>query len=257
MNIQLNKEKSIGKVLYIVEGGKTEPNILYSLFVKVFDYQLETILREKGYHKYNSKENPDSQVFVINAEESNIKYIAKDNEFLNNLFLELIENYEFDVDNAAIYYIFDRDNQSNTDTKFLTEMLSTLTNSRENVDYNRQGLLLLSYPSVESFILSCFPEKCFRKKFDTGNHLKQYLYTCKIDYKKLSEDVLLRATNELIDTLKEIGIERFDIDNVGEHNQVIFQYEEKMYASEELYRSLSLLCVSLIDLGLIEIEIDS
>ena len=182
MNIQLNKEKSIGKVLYIVEGGKTEPNILYSLFVKVFDYQLETILREKGYHKYNSKENPDSQVFVINAEESNIKYIAKDNEFLNNLFLELIENYEFDVDNAAIYYIFDRDNQSNTDKKFLTEMLSTLTNSRENVDYNRQGLLLLSYPSVESFILSCFPEKCFRKKFDTGNHLKQYLYTCKVQF---------------------------------------------------------------------------
>ena len=36
MNIQLNKEKSIGKVLYIVEGGKTEPNILYSLFVKVY-----------------------------------------------------------------------------------------------------------------------------------------------------------------------------------------------------------------------------
>ena len=83
------------------------------------------------------------------------------------------------------------------------------------------------------------------------------MYTCKIDYKKLSEDVLLRATNELIDTLKEIGIERFDIDNVGEHNQVIFQYEEKMYVSEELYRSLSLLCVSLIDLGLIEIEIES
>lgn len=25
MNIRLNKEKSIGKVLYIVEGGKTEP----------------------------------------------------------------------------------------------------------------------------------------------------------------------------------------------------------------------------------------
>lgn len=56
MNIQLNKEKSIGKVLYIVEGGKTEPNILYFLFVKIFDYQFETILREKGYHKYNSKE---------------------------------------------------------------------------------------------------------------------------------------------------------------------------------------------------------
>ena len=58
MNIQLNKGKSIGKVLYIVEGGKTEPNILYSIFVKIFDYQFERILRDKGYHKYNSKDNP-------------------------------------------------------------------------------------------------------------------------------------------------------------------------------------------------------
>lgn len=254
MNIQLNKDKSIGKVLYIVEGGKTEPNILYSLFVKIFDYQFETILREKGYHKYNSKENPDSQVFVINAEESNIKNIAKDNEFLNNLFVELIENYDFDVDNAAIYYIFDRDNQSNTDTEFLEEMLSVLMNSRENIGYERQGLLLLSYPSVESFILHCFMDKCSQKKFDTGNCLKQYLYTNKIDYKKISEIVLLRATNELIDTLEEIGIEQFDIDNIGEHNKEIFQYEETVYETESAYRALSLLCVSLMDLGLIEIE---
>ena len=28
MNIRLNKEKSIGKVLYIVEGGKTEPYLM-------------------------------------------------------------------------------------------------------------------------------------------------------------------------------------------------------------------------------------
>lgn len=64
---------------------------------------------------------------------------------MNNLFVELIENYDFDVDNAAIYYIFDRDNQSNTDTEFLEEMLSVLMNSRENIGYERQGLLLLSY----------------------------------------------------------------------------------------------------------------
>ena len=117
MNITLNKDKSIGKVLYIVEGGKTEPYILHKLFTKVFDYQVEMIIRVKGYHKYNSKENATSQVFVINAEESNIKNIDKDNEFLDNLFGELIENYDFDIDNSAMFYLFDRDNQSNADTE--------------------------------------------------------------------------------------------------------------------------------------------
>lgn len=33
MNIRLNKEKSIGKVLYVVEGGRTEAYILHRLFL--------------------------------------------------------------------------------------------------------------------------------------------------------------------------------------------------------------------------------
>ena len=91
MNIKINKDKSIGKVIFIVEGGKTEPFILHRIFTKIFDYQMEMEIRDKGYRKYNSKDNPLSQVFVLNAEESNIKYIAKDNEYLNNLFVRLIE----------------------------------------------------------------------------------------------------------------------------------------------------------------------
>ena len=38
MSIALNKDKSIGKVLYIVEGGRTEPYILWKLFTQIFDY---------------------------------------------------------------------------------------------------------------------------------------------------------------------------------------------------------------------------
>ena len=45
MNVRINKEKSIGKVLYIVEGNKTEALILYYIFCKIYDYQFESILR--------------------------------------------------------------------------------------------------------------------------------------------------------------------------------------------------------------------
>lgn len=254
MNIILNKGKSIGKVLYIVEGGKTEPYILHKIFTKVFDYQVETILREKGYHKYNSKENLTSQVFVINAEESNIKNIDKDNEFLNNLFRTLIEDYDFDIDNSAIYYLFDRDNQSNTDLAFIEELLTSLTNSRENKNYLRQGLLLLSYPSIESFTLSNFQKDCFNKKFKIGDDLKTYLHEQKLNHQNISDETLCSATEELFKAFSAMNIDNYDIDNFGDCNTSIFHYEEATFSKEQLYKTLSLVCISLMDLALIEIK---
>ena len=254
MNIALNKGKSIGKVLYIVEGGKTEPYILRKIFTKVFDYQVETIIRDKGYRKYNSKENATSQVFVINAEESNIKNIAKDNEFLDNLFKELIENYDFDIDNSAIFYLFDRDNGSNTNSEMIKELVSSLTNSRENKNYLRQGLLLMSYPSIESFTLSNFHKDSFSEKFKFGKDLKHFLNENKINHEDIAEDTLVIAVEELFRAFSVMGIDDFDIDNFGACNVDIFDYEESNFSKEELYRALSLICISLIDLGLIEIE---
>lgn len=254
MNITLNKDKSIGKVLYIVEGGKTEPYILHRLFTKVFDYQVEMIIRDKGYHKYNSKENATSQVFVINAEESNIKNIDKDNEFLDNLFGELIENYDFDIDNSAMFYLFDRDNQSNADPEMVKRLIASLTNSRENKNYLRQGLLLLSYPSIESFTLSNFSKDSFSEKFKVGDDLKTFLHEKNINHQNITDETFVSATEELFKAFSDMDIDNYDIDNFGDCNMDIFNYEETAFSQEELYRALSLVCISLIDLGLIELD---
>lgn len=253
MNIRLNKEKSIGKVLYIVEGGKTEPYLLHRIFCNILDYQLETILRDKGYRKYNSKKNATSQVFVINAEESNIKYIDRDNEFLDKLFAELIENYDFDVDNAAIYYIFDRDNQSNTDAGFIRNLLTVLVNSRDN-EYARQGMLLLSYPSIEAFTFSNFVANSYEQGFKTGDALKQHLHECKINQSRIDENTVKHAVQELLSALEEMEIGELDVDAFGKSNLQIFEQEEVRYEENNLYNALSLLCISLIDLGVIKIE---
>lgn len=253
MNVRLNKNKSIGKVLFIVEGGWTEPYILRKIFTTIFDYQFETILREKSYCKYNSKENTTSQVFVINAEESNIKNIAKDNQFLNNLFAELIEHYDFDVDNAAIYYLFDRDNKSNTDVDFVKDMISILVNSRDNEGYERQGMLLLSYPSIESFTVSNFERQCFSQSFDTGHSVKLYAAKKNYNHQRISADTLLAATEELLNAIREIEQKDFDLDVFGDTSRRVFEYEEAQYRETSLYRLLSLLLIALLDLGLLEI----
>ena len=254
MNISLNKNKSIGKVLFIVEGAWTEAYVLRRIFTTIFDYQFETILRQKGYKKYNSKENVTSQVFVINTEESNIQYIKKDNQFLNNLFAELIENYDFDMDNAAIYYLFDRDNKSNTDQLFVKDMVSVLVNARDNEGYDRQGMLLLSYPSIESFTVSNFEEQSFHKAFAIGQDVKQYAHQMNYNHQRISEETLLHATKELLLALQAIEQKEFDIDAYGDTSKKVFDFEEQQFQDSGLYIILSLLNVAFVDLGMLEIE---
>jgi len=43
MRIELHKDKNIGKVLFIVEGSRTEPYIMTKLFTSILDYQLENV----------------------------------------------------------------------------------------------------------------------------------------------------------------------------------------------------------------------
>lgn len=255
MNISLNKDKSIGKVLYIVEGEKTEKFLLWKIFAKVFDYQVETILRSKPYQIFNKKENPNSKVFVINVAESNIKNIQKNDEFLNNLYRQLIEDYDFDIDNAAIYYLFDRDAESNTDSAFIRGLLEHLTNSRENENNFRQGVLLLSYPSIESFTLSCFDKNCFSVKIKTGTELKQYLNDKQFNQSHINDEALTLSAEVLTNALMDINSgEMFDVDNFKACNVKLFDFEETVYSNEKVHNCLSLLCISLVDLGLIEIE---
>lgn len=52
-SMRLNRDKRIGKVLLIVEGGKTESYLLRKIFTQIFDYELNTILREKGFNTQN------------------------------------------------------------------------------------------------------------------------------------------------------------------------------------------------------------
>ena len=251
--ISINKSKSIGKVLYIVEGSKTEPFLLDHIFGKLLGYQIEMSLRGKNYRKYRAKDNPLSRVFVINSEQSNIMYINDPNDYLDDLFAELITEYDFDVDNSAIYYLFDRDDQSNTDTEFIKELITKLINSRSNPGYERQGMLLLSYPSVESFTLSNFMKSSINIECDTGKHFKQYLEANKINHRRIDENTLIFAVNELIDALKLINECKYDLDDISECSNSVFEYEESYKQENDVYRALSLLTISLLDLGLIDI----
>lgn len=255
MRLMINKEKRIGHVLFIVEGQKTEPNILYYIFEKIFGYRYTRIYKDgkKPYDSLSSDKDKYSRVFVINAQESNISNIASTNLYLDSIFKSLIEDYDLDFENMAIFYIWDRDYHSNTNIELIEELLNSLGNSRDSFDYTRQGLLLLSYPAIEAYIASSFLNESFNIEFDVGSKLKRFLNEKKINPQNINEETLIYACKQLLEALKTIGILELDLDNMSSTNTIVFDFQEDNFHKKGEYRLLSMLSFALLDLGMISI----
>ncbi len=54
-----------------------------------------------------------------------------------------------------------------------------------------------------------------------------------------------------------MNLEQWNLDEFGETNRQIFEYEEGEYELNHTYRALSLLCVALLDLGILETDDES
>ncbi len=231
--------------------------ILCKIFEKIFHYSYIRCYKDKKpYIKLVPKasEKSNSQVFVVNAKDSNIKYV-NDTEYLDSIFSMLIENYSFDFDNAAIYYIWDRDYFSN-DPLLINSLIQRLGNSRDSIDsFDRQGLLLLSYPSIESYTYSNFHIKgsCLNEVCDTGGNLKFILDSEKKLQNKICLNSIQNAAKQLYYSLDELNIHNINYDNFTSSNKLIFDYQEKEFMEIKKYHLLSLLSIALFDLGLLNI----
>ena len=265
MRIEINKGKRIGQVLFVVEGPHTEPLLIYRIFTQIFGYQMDRLYRNGDYKVFKRTDDPFSRVIVINANSSNICSIAKDDEYLNNVFDLLNEQYDLDIDNAAIYYLFDRDPESNTNKDFIKNALYSLCNSRDsNPNWGRQGLLLLSYPCIEGFVgmnlLDHSIEYCWNKTISLGNELKVSLNADKLLPNHIAEDTLLHCVKELIYALELTGVDTTlsslldSLDDFSGNNRTVFDWEESVYLEKGQYGMLSLFAIALLDLGLIEVK---
>lgn len=248
--MEVIKNKRIGKVLLIVEGGKHEFNLIKKIFVDIFGFtQIE---KRRDHARYYVREkDPHSVIAVINTRTSNIASIHE-REYLEKIYGELIEQHDFDIDNAAIYYLFDRDPESNTDAKLIVELMRTLKNSRENDDYIQGGMLILSYPSIEAYEISSFIDHSYEMEARLGSEIKEYInnHSKLIAMNKMDENSILHAASELLLSFGQLGAE-LDLDDFGRTNLQIFKQEESMLRESGTYRLLSLLSCVLMDLGMI------
>lgn len=257
MPMKFNKDKSIGRVLFIVEGGKTEFSLLRRIFCNVLGYEYIEKRRDKA-NFYRSRNINTSKIVVINTEESNISFICDENCYLDSVFETLIAEYNFPVDKAAIYYIFDRDPKSNLDVPLITKLISQLKNAYENEDGLRGGLILLSFPCIESYVISNFIDNTYLIEFSIGEEVRAFVAgkNTEVQHNKITEASVKKAASEMLKYLEAEQI-IFDIDNIGYTNSEVFEKQETRYSQSSAYKLVSLLSVALIDLGIIEIEDNS
>ncbi len=249
--MKLIKNKRVGKILFIVEGSKHEFTLIKKIFEDLLGYQRIEKRRNKATY-YKSQTDSHSIVAVINTKTSHIGSI-NETDYLDTIYAELIERYSFDVTNAAVYYIFDRDSKSNTDPQFILNLLHTLKDSQENENSMMGGILILSYPSIEAYEISHFIDSSYNLCARLGTDAKQIISqnADKIDMNKINEPSILHACDEFKKYISDQGID-FNIDDFSSTNISIFNREENYYEEKNTYFLFSVMSYILLDLGIIQ-----
>ena len=119
------------------------------------------------------------------------------------------------------------------------------------------GLLLLSYPSLEAYLLSALVHKEDRVPFEQGEKMKEYLTRNKLYQENIKEPNVLQAADDMLAELYSLSGIEFEIgmlDDFGEYNLSIFKSEEHEFETNKAYSILSCLSCALIDLGIIVMD---
>ena len=219
--MELIENKRVGKVLLIVEGSKHEFSLMKKIFVDVLGYTQIEKRRERE-------------------------------EYLDQIYEELIEKYEFDIDNTAIYYLFDRDPESNTDTVLIKKLIQCLKNSRENDENMQNGMLILSYPAVEAYEISSFEDESYNKQMRLGSDAKKYIneHAKTISMNKICKANIIHAGVEMLKYLEQKKIP-LDLDEFNNTNGMVFDEQEKNFRESDTFRILSMISCVLMDLGVL------
>lgn len=249
-NLEIKKNKAIGEVVILVEGESEEFKLLKHIFVNILDYNYVPIKRNKIMRdEFRSKTNSNSTVIIANTSNSNIKSIMEDSDYKDKLYNILKKEYQRSLKSVPIYILWDRDVESN-DGDVVYKTLKTYSNSLDN-GYEMNGILLLSYPCLESYILSNFIKRFWKTKFSTSDEAKKALRSNRCSLNNITENSLLLAVENMNNTMKTYGINNYDPSAFSELNELIYNQEEDLYKSKKYYDALSLISIILIDLGII------
>lgn len=250
---KVDKSKIIGNVIFVVEGGRpetggTELRLLKRFFSDVLGYEVQELRRgTEEFIGYGN--NKSSRVFALNLPKNQLTQLTED--AMDELFSRLKTEFSIKPEDCPIFLLYDRDYKSYKHNELRGKYVRRYTDPYSSEE-GYQGQLLLSYPSVESYILSCFQENVFEQKYLLGIEAKVQLAQCGISEDEISEDEhIIHATTEMDKGLANFELDEYDLDNLGSTLLEVYEEQQNIVKEEQQFSALSLISMALLELGVI------
>lgn len=155
--------------------------------------------------------------------------------------------------NTPIFIVWDRDkfgvNDKNVQDNYM-EAINHFYSAYDN-DYDMNGLLVLSYPCVESYIISNFKKNSHSDYIISSRECKKQCKGLFSNISDINEETLLLAAENMNKGLKSFDIFSYDPTDLKRVNEKVFRKEEEIYKESKNIKSLSLISMILIDLQII------
>lgn len=273
---KIDKTKNIGNVIFVVEGGRpetggTELRLLKKIFADILGYEVQE-LRRGSEEFIGYGQNPHFRVFALNLPKNQLTQLTE--EAMDELFCRLREEFHIKPEDCPVFYLYDRDVLSYKRNELRKKYVMKYTDPY-GTETGDQGQLLLSYPAIESYLLSCIKDNIVEMSFKLGQDAKAALTSeictagcedktelhLKIVDSVFSNEIeemekrLLHSINEMDNGLETLGIQPYDLDNLAPILLEVYDAQQQKYMEENTFSLLSLVGMALLELGVIT-EID-
>lgn len=276
---KIDKTRNIGNVIFVVEGGRpetggTELRLLKKVFADILGYEVQE-LRRGSEEFIGHGQNPNYRVFALNLPKNQLTQLTED--ALDELFCRLKEEFHIKPENCPIFYLYDRDVLSYKRNELRGKYVKKYTDPY-GTDTGEQGQLLLSYPAIESYLLSCIKDNTVEMAFKLGTdakatltneictedctekkdiHLKTVDLVFSNEMEKM-ENRLIHSINEMDNGLRKLGVQSYNLDDLAPTLLEVYDCQQQKYMEEDVFFMLSLVGMALLELGvIIEEEVDN
>lgn len=256
---RIDRSKTIGNVIFVVEGGRpdtggTELRLLKHIFADILGYEVQELRRGQDEFIAHGR-NPQYHVFALNLPKNQLTQLTED--ATDALYRRISEEFRIKPEDCPIFFLYDRDYLSYKANELRGPYVRKYTDPYGDNQGN-QGQLLLSYPAVESYVLSCFQTNVYKQSFFLGKDLKPELARASLSEEDISKaDHLTHAAEEMDAGLEAFGLGEYDLDGLAPTLLGVYDLQQEKVGRDGSFSLLSFLSMALLELGILVEENDS
>lgn len=250
---KIDKSRNIGNVIFVVEGGRadtggTELRLLKNIFCNILGYEVQELRRDCDEFIAHGS-NPQFRVFALNLPKPQLTQMTDD--ALDELYSRLNREFNIKPEDCPIFFLYDRDVGSYKLNELKKPYVEKYTDPYGDEQGN-QGQLLLSYPAIESYLLSCVNDDVYQRSCRLGRDLKTDLKTCGISEACINTEAhLIHAAEEMDKGLDAFSLGAYDLDHLADTLKELYKAQQEKYDTDKKFSLLSLVSMALLELGII------